>query len=297
MSLQLCYKVQLTLYPRGKCASSPWNFYRNGLKTTHAIAPRFPQNPCATLETNGRTLGPMISSAHPQVEYPESDGKPLADNTLQFRYITTIQGGLDAMFADNPQVFVAGDLLWYPIKGDNRTRCAPDVMVILGRPKGDRGSYKQWEEDGIAPQVVFEIASPGNTLKELHETKLEFYETYGVQEYYLFDPDRILLKGWQRDIVGALSVIPEMQDWRSPLLGMRFELTPAGELQLYTPTGERFATYVEAIAQAQAMQERAERAEAAQLKAISPLVAMGLDAGAIAQILSLPLDVVRAYLP
>jgi len=253
----------------------------------------------------------MISSAHPQVEYPESDGKPLADNTLQFRYITTIQGGLDAMFADNPQVFVAGDLLWYPIKGDNRTRCAPDVMVILGRPKGDRGSYKQWEEDGIAPQVVFEIASPGNTWKELHETKLEFYETYGVQEYYLFHPDRILLKGWQLDIVGALSVIPEMQNWRSPLLGMRFELTPVGELQLYTPTGERFATYVEAIAQAQAMreqaqamreqaqamQERAERAETAQLKAIPPLVAMGLDPEAIAQILSLPLDVVRAYLP
>ncbi|MEA5420796.1 Uma2 family endonuclease [Spirulina sp. CCNP1310] len=238
----------------------------------------------------------MISSAHPQVEYPESDGKPLADNTLQFRYITTIQGGLDAMFADNPQVFVAGDLLWYPIKGDNRTRCAPDVMVILGRPKENRGSYKQWEEDGIAPQVVFEIASPGNTLKELHDTKLEFYETYGVQEYYLFDPDRAFLKGWQRDEVGVLSIIPEMQDWRSPLLGMRFELTLAGELQLYTPTGERFATYVEAIAQAQAMQERAERAEAAQLKAIPPLVAMGLDAGAIAQILSLPLDVVQDYL-
>lgn len=262
-------------------------------------------------------LCPMISSAHPQVEYPESDGKPLADNTLQFRYITTIQGGLDAMFADDPQVFVAGDLLWYPIEGDNRTRCAPDVMVALGRPKGDRGSYKQWEEDGIAPQVVFEIASPGNTLKELHETKLEFYDTYGVQEYYLFDPDRILLKGWQRGEGDTLSVIPEMQGWESPLLGMRFELTPAGELQLYTPMGERFATYVEAIAQAQAMRDQAQamqeqarimtaRAEQAEqerdrlvqdkLQAIPPLVAMGLDAGAIAQILSLPLDVVQAHL-
>lgn len=282
--------------------------------------------------TTDAALCPMISSAHPQVEYPESDGKPLADNTLQFRYITTIQGGLDAMFADNPQVFVAGDLLWYPIEGDNRTRCAPDVMVALGRPKGetpaetlcDRGSYKQWEEADIAPQVVFEIASPGNTLKELHETKLEFYDTYGVQEYYLFDPDRILLKGGQRGEGGTLSVIPEMQDWESPLLGMRFELTPAGELQLYTPTGERFATYVEAIARAQAMQEqarimtaRAEQAEQereqaqqereqaqqerdrliqAQRQAIPPLIAMGLDADAIAQILSLPLDVVQGYL-
>jgi Uma2 family endonuclease len=245
----------------------------------------------------------MIHSAQPQIEYPESDGKPLADNTLQFRYITTIQGGLDAMFADDPQVFVAGDLLWYPVEGDNRTRCAPDIMVVLGRPKGERGSYRQWDEANLPPQVVFEIASPGNTLKELHETKLAFYETYGVQEYYLFDPDRALLKGWQREAAGTLMVIPTLQGWRSPLLGMRFEVTPEGALQLYTPTGERFATYVEAIAQVQAMRDRAEQAEQerdqllqAQRQAIPPLVAMGLDAAAIAQILSLPIEVVQAAL-
>ncbi len=32
-------------------------------------------------------------------------------------------------------------------------------MVVFGRPKGDRGSYKQWLENQIAPQVVFEILS------------------------------------------------------------------------------------------------------------------------------------------
>jgi Uma2 family endonuclease len=258
----------------------------------------------------------MIRSAQPQIEYPESDGKPLADNTLQFRYITTIQGGLDAMFADDPQVFVAGDLLWYPVEGDNRTRCAPDIMVVLGRPKGERGSYRQWDEANLPPHVVFEIASPGNTLKELHETKLAFYETYGVQEYYLFDPDRALLKGWQRNDAGLVE-ISTMQGWRSPLLGMRFEVTLEGALQLYTPTGERFATYVEAIAQVQALRDRAEQAEherdqlfqaqrqalqerdqlrQAQRQAIPPLVAMGLDAAAIAQILSLPIEVVQAVL-
>ena len=35
-------------------------------------------------------------------------------------------------------------------------------MVVFGRPKGRRGSYRQWEEDNIPPQVVFEILSPGN---------------------------------------------------------------------------------------------------------------------------------------
>src|SRR4051812_27387732 len=94
------------------------------------------------------------------IVYPDSDGQPMADNTLQFQWIVTIQGGLDALFAADPNVFVAGDLLWYPVEGQPKIRAAPDAMVVFGRPKGYRGSYKQWEEGGVAPQVVFEVLSP-----------------------------------------------------------------------------------------------------------------------------------------
>ncbi|MDJ1170700.1 Uma2 family endonuclease [Roseofilum sp. BLCC_M154] len=235
-------------------------------------------------------------SVHPQIEYPESDGLPLADNTLQFRYITTIQGGLDALYLDNPDVFIAGDLLWYPVEGDNETRMAPDVMVAFGRPKGDRRSYKQWEEGGIAPQVVFEIASRSNTLKELEEKKLKFYNRYGVQEYYLFDPERGTLKGWMGQQEDELLPIASMQNWVSPLLKVRFQVTEVGELELYTPSGERFATYVEAIAQLKQERERIQQLEQAQRRAIAPLAAMGLDAEAIANILSLSLETVQNYL-
>lgn len=78
-----------------------------------------------------------------EIIYPDSDGKPMADNTRQFRYIVTIQGGIAALFADHPDVFVAGDLLWYPVEGNNKIRAAPDTMVVFGRPPGDRGSYLQ----------------------------------------------------------------------------------------------------------------------------------------------------------
>src|SRR5262245_26764408 len=94
------------------------------------------------------------------VVYPESDGQPIADNTKQFEYIVTIKCGLEAQYRDDPNVFVAGDLLWYAVEGGNTIRQAPDVLVAFGRPKGDRGSYRQWEESGVAPQVVFEILSP-----------------------------------------------------------------------------------------------------------------------------------------
>ena len=65
-------------------------------------------------------------------------------------------------------------------------------FVAFGRPKGYRGSYKQWEEGNIAPRCVFEVLSPGNRKPEM-DRKFEFYETYGVEEYYVYDPDSIKL--------------------------------------------------------------------------------------------------------
>ena len=55
----------------------------------------------------------------------------------------------------------------------------PDVMVAFGRPRGDRGSYKQWEEGGVAPHVVFEVMSPGNRAGKMAK-KFLFYERHGV---------------------------------------------------------------------------------------------------------------------
>ena len=179
--------------------------------------------------------------------YPDSDGKPMADNTQQYRWIVTLVSGLEALFADDPAVFVAGDLLWYPVEGDNKTRIAPDALVAFGRPKGDRGSYKQWEEGGIAPQVVFEVLSPGNTKREM-ANKLVFYDRYGVEEYYLYDPDRGRLQGWQRQGNQLIKIAP-MRGWTSPRLGVRFDLDGL-DLCVTGPDGRRFVTVLEVRQQA-----------------------------------------------
>ena len=188
------------------------------------------------------------------VIYPDSDGKPMADNTLQFRWIVTIVGNLEALYSDDPNVFIAGDLLWYPVEGNNKIRSAPDALVAFGRPKGDRGSYKQWEEGGIAPHVVFEVLSPGNTRREM-DGKLAFYDRYGVEEYYLYDPDRGRLQGWWRQ-QGRLVEITPMRGWVSPRLGVRFDLDGL-ELCLTRPNGERFASFLEFAQQARDARQHA----------------------------------------
>src|SRR5436190_797362 len=124
----------------------------------------------------------------PTTDYPDDDGQPMSDNTLQFKWIVLIKECLETLFRHDANVFVAGDLLWYPEEGNPKVRQAPDAMVVLGRPKGYRGSYKQWEEGGLAPQVVFEILSPGNRAPQM-QLKFQFYEKYGVEEYYLYDPE------------------------------------------------------------------------------------------------------------
>ena len=188
--------------------------------------------------------------------YPQSDGNPMADNTKQFRWIVTIQGGLDGLFRDRPDIFVAGDLLWYPVEGHPEICTAPDTMVVFGRPKGDRGSYLQWEEGDVAPQVVFEILSPGNTIAAMTR-KFRFYERHGVEEYYLYDPDTGELSGWQRQ-GETLEEIASMSGWISPRLGVRFELEH-DILRLYHPDGNPFSTYVELMQQREEERQRAEQ--------------------------------------
>jgi Uma2 family endonuclease len=192
------------------------------------------------------------------IVYPDSDGLPMSDNTLQFQWITTLVGGLAALFRHDPNVFVAGDLLWYPIEGDNKTRTAPDAMVAFGRPKGYRGSYMQWREEGIAPQVVFEVRSPGNRLGEMMR-KLDFYDRFGVEEYYLINPDSPGLEGWLR-VDGQLREIAELHGWVSPRCGIRFDLSES-DLRILGPDGRPFQDYVDVVQRADEADRRADEAD------------------------------------
>lgn len=172
-----------------------------------------------------------------EVVYPESDGKPMADNTLQWDWVVKIVGELRELYAGK-DVFVAGDLFWYPVQGNPKIVTAPDALVVFGRPPGYRGSYRQWEEGGIPPQVVFEVLSPGNTRTEMAE-KFAFYDRHGVEEYYLIDPEKETVIGSQRQDSGLVLVYP-MHDYVSPRLGVKF--VTEGGLKMCTPDGREFQT-------------------------------------------------------
>src|SRR5947207_11312985 len=182
-------------------------------------------------------IQPIGPAGRPHLVYPESDGQPLAENTKQARWIVVLYGNLAALFRDAADVFVAADLLWYPVEGEAELRMAPDVLVVFGRPKGDRGSYRQWEEGGVPVTIAFEILSPSNSVTEMID-KLTFYEDHGVDEYYVYDPDRNSLVTYLRR-GEVLRRIRPVDGFVSPRLGIRFDLSEA-ELVIYRPDGRRF---------------------------------------------------------
>ena len=187
----------------------------------------------------------MVQTSLPPLDsaflYPDSDGKPMADNTIQYRWIVRLVANLRHLFRGQT-VFVAGDLLWYPQQvTEPPAPCqAPDAMVVFGRPEGDRKSYKQWEENNIAPQVVFEILSESNSAQEMLNKQL-FYRQHGVLEIFIYDPKSYEFWGLVRsDPKGDFApVTPLSFPWISPLLGVGFEMFADG-LALFYPNGEPF---------------------------------------------------------
>ncbi len=187
----------------------------------------------------------MPSSRMPMLPlvYPDSDGKPMAENTLQYRWIVSIRENLALQYSDRTDVLVAADNLIYPVQGRSRLCTAPDVYVAFGRPPGERSSYRVWEEGGIFPQVVFEVLSPSNTAQEMTR-KRRFYRRYGAEEYYVIDPDaghvEIRVRSGSR-----LIPVRGVQQFVSPRLGIRFIRGESDELIVLRADGTPFRSLIE----------------------------------------------------
>ncbi len=180
----------------------------------------------------------LIRQTTPDIIYRDCDGQPMADNTQQFRRIVTIKENLEILFASRDDFVIGGNLLWYPVEGSVKTRQAPDVMVVFGRPKGDRDSYTEWQENNISPQVVFEILSPRNRTQEMINKSL-FYQRYGVDEYYVYDPDTLEFSGFSRS-QDSFAAIEEINAWVSLRLRIRHGRKFITSVELYQPGGQEY---------------------------------------------------------
>ena len=193
--------------------------------------------------------------------FPDSDGQPIADNTLQLKWILMLYTNIEWIYDGNPDVFVATDNLIYPDPKDDRICLAPDVYIAYGRPKDDdRGSYKVWNEGGIFPQVIVEVLSPNNTKKQMN-AKRQWYETHGCEEYLQINPKTEQLIVWVRSRQENKLIQQKLHpDWISPRLGVHFVQWPR-KLQIVHPDGRPFLSPRELSREREAEKQRADAAE------------------------------------
>jgi Uma2 family endonuclease len=127
---------------------------------------------------------PAIKPVNP-IEYPSSDGEPVAETYDHF-YAIAILLEMLRQYLTGRQATVLGNQYLYYAQGLPRMRVAPDVMVIFEVAAGGRDNYKIWEE-GQVPAVIFEITSKSTQITDIG-FKRDLYAQMGVQEYWLFDP-------------------------------------------------------------------------------------------------------------
>src|SRR5437763_13358910 len=85
------------------------------------------------------------SSKIAEIEYPESDGKPMAETDLHWDWMVIIAQRLKRFFAGR-RVYVASNLLIYYQEGDPHKSVAPDAFVVKNCKPGRRETFLIWRE-------------------------------------------------------------------------------------------------------------------------------------------------------
>ncbi len=121
------------------------------------------------------------------IDYPISDGQPVAESEFHFRELVALVWMLDRFFQDRVDVYVCGNNFVYYEEGNREACFSPDAYVVFGVAKILRDSFKTWEEGGHVPAIVFEVTSPKTKLEDLGNKKAKC-AVCGVEEYFMYDP-------------------------------------------------------------------------------------------------------------
>jgi Uma2 family endonuclease len=208
-----------------------------------------------------------------EIEYPTSDGRPMAESNLHRKVMADLIAALEWHFLDDPLAWAGGNFLLYYEKGNPRASVSPDVVLVRGVEKWDRPLYKLWEE-GRPPDFVIEVTSSSTRREDLSKKK-DLYERLGVSEYFLFDPTgdylNPRLQGYRME-QGRYLRLAQEPDGSVPSRITDLRLRPEGlNLRLIARTGEKLLWTAEKDAAIEAAERKAEdakqRAEEAERKA------------------------------
>ena len=199
------------------------------------------------------------------VEYPTSDGKPMAETDLHRDLAVYVIQALQRHFQGQP-VYIAGNNFLYYEEGNPAGCVSPDAYAVFGITMERRDCYKAWEESGRLPNVVFEFTSRKTRREDAGPKRQKYEQALRVPEYFLFDPRgdylRPPLQGFR--LVGGAYVPLELVEGRLHSQELGLDLVQNGNwLRLWDPIRREWLLSNEEIQElAEAETRRADEAEA-----------------------------------
>lgn len=188
-----------------------------------------------------------------EIQYPSSDGEPMAESDITRDYMTYSVEALNLYFQGRSDVYVSANSFIYYEEGNNQAVVAPDVYAVFGVANRKRDNYKVWKEGGITPAFVLEITSETTQAKD-QEIKPEIYRALGVMEYFQYDPSGdylnpilqgLRLVNGEYEPIAANNISFDTLRLYSEVLELELHLI-SGELRFRDPqTGEFLKTHKE----------------------------------------------------
>ena len=244
----------------------------------------------------------LTSLEQEEIQYPSSDGEPMAESDITRDYVTYGVEALKLHFQGRSDVYVSANSFVYYEEGNKAAVVAPDIYVVFGVRKRKRDNYKVWQEGGIAPQFVLEITS-ATTQDVDQETKPETYRSLGVREYFQYDPSGdylnpilqgLRLVNGQYEPIEANNITFDSLWLYSEVLGLELHIV-SGELRFRNPqTGDFLNTYQQSEQARLAAESAFQQSEQARLAAesalrdlVSQLLNSGMNLEQVAQMMNL----------
>jgi Uma2 family endonuclease len=173
-----------------------------------------------------------------QIDYPTSDGKPMAETELHWQVMVDVVEPMRDYFAADPMVHVGGNLLLFYEEGNRRKHVSPDAFMVRGIPKFPlRDYYLLWEE-GKPPDAVIEITSKTTRREDQTKKRVLYRDVLKIPEYFQFDPTEDYLdpslQGVRRIGDNYEPIISVNGRLPSEVLGLHLERS-GHELKLWDP--------------------------------------------------------------
>lgn len=197
------------------------------------------------------------SRSEEEIIYPEQREDDMGETSIHIKLITNFLQMLLNFFHQKEDVFLSGNMNLYYDEGNPGKWYAPDLLIAFSVPNHERSSYQVWKEN-VFPQVIFEIASEQTWDNDVGK-KYKDYERFGVEEYYILDPEFAFLPApmlaFHRQGNRLLTVPVSDGKIFSPRLGLEIVRVENG-FRLFNPNTNEFLLTLE---EAQADREKIKR--------------------------------------